>query len=404
MMNGSRLIEGYVPDIDATVVTRILQAGGTILGKAVCEDLCLSGASHTAKTGPVRNRWSSTHSSGGSSSGSATLVASSEVDIALGTDQGGSIRIPASWSGVYGLKPTYGLVPYTGIFPIEMTLDHCGPIARSVNDLALVLSVIAGADEHDPRQRNVRIDDYVAAVSNPDISDLRIGIVQEGFGHKVSEEIVDKKVRDAAERLAKLGARIKDVSIPFHRTGYAIWAIILIEGSTDLIFVGGGIGSNWEGYYMSSLHRAFSTALRDYPSRIAETGKLNLLMAEFVRRNSFRSYYAVAQNLRPQLRRAYDDALHDFDLLLMPTVPFRATQIPSPGCSMDESIARARDGIDLNTALIDATGHPAISLPCGLVDGLPVGVMLIGRHWEDATVLRAARAFELHCACTQERV
>jgi amidase len=396
MMNGSRLIEGFVPEIDATVVTRILEAGGTITGKSVCEDLCLSGASHTSKTGPVRNKWSPIHSSGGSSSGSATLVASGEVDIAIGTDQGGSVRIPASWSGVYGLKPTYGLVPYTGIFPIEMTLDHCGPIAGSVKDLACMLSVIAGTDGYDPRQRDVRIGDYIEAVSNLNVSDLRIGVVQEGFGHSVSEGAVDNMVRQAARRLAELGARLDEVSIPFHRTGYAIWAIILLEGSTDLLFNGGGIGGNWEGYYMGSLHRTFSIALRDHPHDIPETGKLNLLMAEFVRRGDFRSYYALAQNLRPGLRRAYDNALRNFDLLLMPTVPFRATQIPSSNCSVSENIARARDAIDVNTALIDATGHPAISFPCGLVEELPVGAMLIGRHWEDATVLRAAHAFESH--------
>ncbi|MEW6635946.1 MAG: amidase family protein, partial [Actinomycetota bacterium] len=143
MMNGSSTLEGYVPEFDATIVTRILDAGGEIAGKAVCEHLCFSGGSHTSDTGPVLNPHDHSRSAGGSSSGSAALVASGEVEMAIGGDQGGSIRIPASWCGIYGLKPTYGLVPYTGVFPIELTLDHTGPMAATVSDVALLLEAIA---------------------------------------------------------------------------------------------------------------------------------------------------------------------------------------------------------------------------------------------------------------------
>jgi amidase len=136
MMNGSPVLEGYVPECDATIVTRILDAGGEIIGKSVCEHLCFSGGSHTSDTGPVHNPHDPTRSAGGSSSGSAALVVAGECDMAIGGDQGGSIRIPSSWCGAYGLKPTYGLVPYTGVFPIELTLDHTGPIAASTADVA----------------------------------------------------------------------------------------------------------------------------------------------------------------------------------------------------------------------------------------------------------------------------
>src|SRR5947209_14263832 len=152
MMNGSAALEGYTPEFDATIVTRILDAGGEIVGKAVCEHLCFSGSSFTSDTGPVHNPHDPTRSAGGSSSGSAALVAAGEVEMAIGCDQGGSIRIPSSWSGAYGLKPTYGLVPYTGVFPIELTLDHAGPIAGTVADVAGLLQVIAGEDQLDPRQ------------------------------------------------------------------------------------------------------------------------------------------------------------------------------------------------------------------------------------------------------------
>src|SRR5207249_7877084 len=152
MMNGSAVLEGYVPDVDATLVTRILDAGGEIVGKAVCEHLCFSGGSHTSDTGPVLNPHDPKRSAGGSSSGSAALVVARECDMAIGGDQGGSSRIPSSYSGAVGLKPTYGLVPYTGVFPIELTLDHTGPIARTAADCALLLEAIAGADGLDPRQ------------------------------------------------------------------------------------------------------------------------------------------------------------------------------------------------------------------------------------------------------------
>ena len=152
MMNGAATLEGYVPDIDATVVQRILDAGGTIVGKAHCESFCLSGGSHTNATGPVHNPHKMGYSAGGSSSGSAVLVALGEVDMALGGDQGGSIRMPSSFCGTYGMKPTHGLVPYTGIMPIEIYVDHTGPMTANVADNALLLEVLAGPDGYDPRQ------------------------------------------------------------------------------------------------------------------------------------------------------------------------------------------------------------------------------------------------------------
>jgi amidase len=179
MMNGSAVLEGFVPRQDATVVTRLLDAGAIVTGKAVCENLCFSGGSHTSATGPVLNPWDHTRSAGGSSSGSAALVASGEVDLALGGDQGGSIRIPAAFCGVVGHKPTHGLVPYTGAFPIENTLDHLGPITRTVRDAALMLGVLAGPDGLDPRQRHgAEQHDYLAGI-DASVGGLRIGVRNE---------------------------------------------------------------------------------------------------------------------------------------------------------------------------------------------------------------------------------
>src|SRR5687768_604104 len=207
MMNGASTLEGYVPDVDATIVTRILDAGGTIAGKVHCEYFCFSGGSHTSAAGPVQNPRRPGYSAGGSSSGSAAVVAAGEVDMAIGGDQGGSIRIPAAYCGIYGLKPTHGLVPYTGIFPIETTLDHTGPMTATVADNALLLEVLAGPDGLDPRQIGVPADDYTAALGRS-AAGLRIALVPEGFGHANSEPEVDGTVRRAAEAFRRLGATV----------------------------------------------------------------------------------------------------------------------------------------------------------------------------------------------------
>jgi amidase len=392
MTNGSRVLEGYVPDIDATVVTRILDAGGTILGKTACEDLCFSGSSFTSKPLPVLNPHKPTHSAGGSSSGSAVVVSTGEVDMALGGDQGGSIRMPACWTGVYGLKPTHGLVPYTGVFPIELTLDHCGPLAGTVEDIARLLTAVAGRDGHDPRQIDTQTSDYLAGLKR-DANGLKIAVVREGFGRPESEEVVDKSVHDALQRLKSLGATVVEVSIPMHRDGYHIWSGIIIEGSTELMIKGNGFGSNWDGYYTTSLLDAYARGWRSRPNDMAETVKVVLFMGEYLKRYYHGRYYAKAQNLRQALRQAYDRALADYDLLAMPTIAFRATPIPAPACAREEYVGRALDMVG-NTSPFDASGHPAMNVPCGMKDGLPIGLMLVGKRHDEATILRAAHAFE----------
>ena len=393
MMNGSSTLEGYVPEFDATIVTRILDAAGEISGKAVCEHLCFSGGSHTSDPGPVLNPHDHTRSAGGSSSGSAALVAAGEVDMAIGGDQGGSIRIPSCWCGTYGLKPTHGLVPYTGVFPIELTLDHTGPIAATVSDVAMFLSAIAGEDGLDPRQKEVRVGDYEGSL-NGDAPGLRIGVVAEGFGWPdLSENDVDETVRGAANGFKELGADVSEVSIPLHRDGIHIWNAIAIEGATELMVRGNGMGTNWEGHYSTSLLDVYGRGRLTRAEDLSETVKLTMLMGQYMRDSYQGRYYAKAQNLARKLKRAYDEALESVDLLLMPTLPLKATKIPEPDAPREEVVARALEMLP-NTAPFDVSGHPAMNVPCGLSEGLPVGMMLIGRKWDEETVLRAAHAFE----------
>ena len=391
MMNGSSTMEGYMPDIDATLVQRILDAGGTVLGKATCENFCMSGGSHTSASGPVHNPHRMGYSAGGSSSGCAVLVQRGEADMAIGGDQGGSIRMPASFCGIYGMKPTHGLVPYTGVMPIEVTVDHVGPMTANVADNALLLEVIAGADGYDPRQFDVRTQRYTAALGQ-DIRGLKIAVVREGFQQANAEAAVNQKVMAAADQLRALGAIVTEVSIPMHLLGGAIATPILVEGSTQTMMAGDGYGTSRRDLYVTSLmdhHRQW----RQRADELSETTKLFLLLGTHMREQHGSRFYGKAINIARRLRAAYDAELAQHDLLLMPTTPIKATALPGPGASREEVVARAFD-MTSNTGPFDITHHPAMAIPCGMADGLPVSMMLIGRHFDELTIYRAAHAFE----------
>jgi amidase len=391
MMNGASTLEGYVPDVDATVVTRILDAGGTIVGKAHCEYFCLSGGSHTSALGPVHNPYKHGYAAGGSSSGCGALVGAGEVEMAIGGDQGGSIRMPSCWSGCYGMKATHGLVPYTGVMPIEATIDHTGPMTATVADNALLLEVIAGADGLDPRQYNVRVDKYTTALGRG-VAGMRIGVVTEGFGWPSSEADVDAKVREGAERLRSLGAIVEDVSIPMHLDGGAIWTPIALEGLMVQMMHGNGMGFNWEGLYTTSLLDAHAN-WRARANELSRTLKISMMAGQYFIKHYRGHFYAKAQNLSRLLRKSYDDVLARYDLLLMPTLPMKATPLPAANAPLALYCQRGFEMLP-NTCSFDVTGHPAMSIPCGMSDGLPIGMMLVARHYNEATIYRAAHAFE----------
>ena len=395
MMNGSETLEGFVPTRDATVVTRLLAAGATITGKAVCEDLCFSGGSHTSRTGPVRNPWDLTRSAGGSSSGSAALVAAGAVDLALGGDQGGSVRIPSAYSGTVGHKPTHGLVPYTGAFPIELTIDHLGPITRTVADAALVLGVhrrgrrprsspAAGR----PRRTTTRVPSTARSTGCGSASSAR-GSASPTCRSPASTTPCGRRSR----QLRAAGCAVADVSVPWHRDAMHVWNVIATEGATAQMVDGNAYGMNYKGLYDPELIAFYGRQWRERAPRFSETVKLVVLAGRYAIDTGYGQHYAMARNLAYELRQAYDDALADHDVLVMPTLPMTATTIPAADAPREEYIARALEMIG-NTAPFDVTGHPATSVPAGLVDGLPAGLMIIGRHFDDGTCLRVAHAFE----------
>ncbi len=391
MMIGAGLLEGYVPEVDATVVERILDAGGEIAGKAVCEYYCVSGGSHTSATGPVHNPRRPGFSAGGSSSGSAALVAAGEVDMALGGDQAGSIRIPASHCGIVGLKPTYGLVPYTGIAPLEITLDTCGPMTANVRDNALLLEAIAGPDGIDSRQRGAQPGRYREALEGG-VGGLRIGMLKEGFGLPNSEPDVDARVREAAHRLATLGATVEEISVSTHALGFPVWAAIRGDAACITLLETNGAGIAHEGLYVGSLSAA-AAAWRGRADEFADTLKIASIFSKYTLERYGGRYYAKAQNVRRRLRAAYDAALAACDVLLLPTVPMKATPLPGKDATPQEITRRSWEPTR-NTCPFNVTGHPAISVPCAMEDGRPIGMMLVGRHWDEATIYRVAAAFE----------
>jgi amidase len=394
MNNGSSLLDGYVADADATVVTRIIAAGGEIAGKAVCEHLCFSGGSHTSDSGPVLNPQNTAYMAGGSSSGSAALLAAGACDLAIGGDQGGSIRIPSSWCGVVGLKPTWGLVPYTGAFPIEPSLDHLGPMAKSVEDVALLLDVIAGRDGLDPRQIDTpfALPSYKASL-NAKPAPLRIGILREAFGIAgVSDPEVDALVRSSAEKFYAADVTVAEVSVPMHSLGLDIWTGIATEGAWSVMVRDNSAGHGFQGHYGSHLTEFYARARREHGDKLSPTVKTVILLGDYLSEKYHGVLYAKAQNLRRSLRAAYDEALKRCDVLLMPTTPRKPTaHLKDP--NLEQILGVALDMMS-NTATFDATGHPAISLPCGSINGLPIGMMLVGRRFEETSILAAAHRFE----------
>jgi amidase len=391
---GSRVLGGFVPAEDSIVIERILRAGGEIVAITNMDDLAFSAGGDSSWYGPTLNPWDRGRTAGGSSSGSAAALYYDSIDVSVGADQGGSIRAPASWCGVVGMKPTHGLVPYVGVAGIDQTFDHCGPLARTTGDAALLLQAIAGRDEGDPRQCEVPERDYVAAVEEAPatLAGARLGLVTEALGEDVgAEPATIAAVHETVERMRGLGADIVEVSLPEHLRAGGIAFIGFVEGMTNLMESGGN-GYSWRGRYWQDLSPALSAGLREHAQELSAQMKVALVCGRWLRRRYAGSLYAKAQNLRPWLRAAYDRALQGVDALLLPTTPWPAHEL-APDLALAERVLRGWANLS-NTYPTDMTGHPALSLPLAEAGGLPVGVMLVGRQLDDARLLSLGASCE----------
>ncbi|WP_322027900.1 amidase family protein [Burkholderia sp. BCC1977] len=395
MTAASRLLEDYIPAQDAVVVDRLLDEGAELVAKLNMDGFAWSGSADTGDYGPILNPVDRARSASGSSGGSAAALYYDWVDMTLGADQAGSIRMPASWCGVLGLKPTHGLIPYTGVMSVDPTIDHVGPLTRTVADMALMLDVLAGADPSDPRQiGNPGPEQYSYEVENAssDLKGVRIGLLREGFGTAVGViPEVARAVRETATRFEALGAELVEVSIPEHLHG-GLFAFAFYCEAQLHAFESGGNGYGWNGTYTPDLAQALGNAFRNGAARMPATLKTVLLAGEMLRNRYNGALYARAQNLRPWLRMAYDRGLDGLDALILPTTPMPARVHTSEG-DLAERVRRGWSTLP-NTPTADVTGHPAISIPAAQVEGMPQGVMLIGKHFRDANLLRLARAYE----------
>lgn len=391
MTGGASILETYTPEIDATIVQRILDAGGEIAGKAACEYFCLSTTSHTAATGPVHNPHKYGYSAGGSSSGSGALVAAGEVDMAIGTDQGGSVRVPASCCGLVGMKATYGLVPYTGGMTLGRCMDHVGPMTSSVADNALLLEVMAGADGIDPRQTAVAVtpENYTEALGKS-IAGRKIAVVEEGFNLPNSDHRVNKQVENALDLFTKLGATVERVSIPIHAAGGPIFLPIAVMNFYELMAGNGAVAQ--EGLHLNSLLQALGN-WHACANEISANVKVMMILGQVLKEQNADALYTKAMNLARSLKAAYNGVLEGYDALLMPTIPIVPPKLPGDDPSVEEVFGCAMAALG-NTGQFNLSGHPSMSIPCGTLDDLPVGMMLTGRHFDEMTLYSLAYAFE----------
>ncbi|KAL2837699.1 amidase signature domain-containing protein [Aspergillus pseudoustus] len=397
---GTDAFPPWTPTSDATVVTRVLESGATIIGTSTCENLCHSTSSYTNAQGPVDNPYAAGYSAGGSTSGGAALVGAGLVDITLGADQGGSIRVPASLCGCVGLKPTHGLVPYSGISSGDALNDHAGPITRSVYDAALVLDAICGYDGMDDRSLGAPMPGSTTFAANLNTSTsslqgFKIGLLVEGFDRPGMQGSVCKSIREAAERYRMLGAVVEDVSVPDHLLGPYIWTIQQrVAGCMNLLGTAHGRqGLQPTGLEVARLPWTSDSFQKCFPST------QNVIINGLYLSTRFPGLYYKTVNIARRLRDSFEAVFARYDVLITPTTPTVAP--PHSERSTPLESLRPSMGMTINTAIFNITGQPAISIPVGFERSsadeavrLPVGMQIISGLGKDEKVLRAAHAWE----------
>jgi aspartyl-tRNA(Asn)/glutamyl-tRNA(Gln) amidotransferase subunit A len=358
----SKLRLDNVPEQDSVVAAKFTDAGGVLLGKLATHEFAIGGPSFDLPFPPSRNPWNVDHVTGGSSSGSGTAIAARMVRMAMGSDTGGSIRGPAAWCGLSGIKPTYGRVSRRGVFPLSWTLDHCGPLSRSVEDSAITLGVIAGHDPRDPASADVPVGDYLADL-NKGVSGLRVGVPRAFFtGAPATTPEVVAGIDRTAEQLRAAGATVEDISLPDYALFAAAGRIIM----------------------MAEAYAIHETDMRD---RLADYGEITanrFVLGATV----MASDYINALRARRELTDAVNAALSRYDVLLTASALCTAPRFDAPMDAMSSASP-------MQTIPFNVTGHPAMSVPIGAgANGLPTGVQIAGRPFDEATVFRVCRAIE----------
>ncbi len=384
----SKILENFNSPYEATVVTKLKSAGAWIAGKVNLDEFAMGASTENSAFGVTKNPWDPTRVVGGSSGGSAAAVAAKITPFALGSDTGGSVRQPAAFCGVVGLKPTYGRVSRWGLIALASSLDQIGSIANTVEDCAKVLQVIAGKDEKDATSLDADVPNYVKEIKK-DIKGLKIGIPKEFFGEGVDKQ-VEKKVRKAIEQLKKLGAEIVDVSLPYSPYALSIYYIIQpAESSSNL--------SRYDGvkYGLSKGADDKIETIEEMYRQTRAVGfgsepKRRIMLGTYATSAGFRdAYYDRARKVSVLVKEDFDKVFKKVDVLVSPTTPTTAFKI---GEKVDDPLSMYKE--DLLTVPANIAGIPAISVPCGLSDGLPVGLQIMGPQLGESIVMQVAHNYE----------
>ena len=386
----SRILKGFCSPYDATVVEKVKTSGGTILGTVNMDEFAFGSSCETSCYGPTFNPWNLQCVPGGSSGGSAAAVAADEAIWALGSDTGGSIRQPASFCGIVGLKPTYGRVSRYGLIAFASSLDQIGPLTKDVRDCALLMNIISGYDERDSTSVNAPVPDYTKALIN-DVRGLKIGIPKEAFGEGLNSE-VRRSVQDALDLLKKLGAVIKEVSLP--HTPYAVatyYIVATAEASSNLArFDGVRYGLRRQ----PALSRKNALVDMYEETRAAGFGdeaKRRIMLGTYALSSGYYdAYYLRGQKVRTLIKNDLDEAFRDCDVIVTPTSPTVAFKV---GEKISDPLSMYLS--DIYTITANLGGIPSISIPCGFSkSGLPIGLQLMAKAFGEETLLKASYTYE----------
>ncbi len=380
----SRILGGYIPPYDAHVIERLKDAGAVIVGKVNMDEFAMGTSTETSHYGPTLNPWNTETVPGGSSGGSAATVAAGEVPLALGSDTGGSVRCPASFCGVVGLKPTYGVISRYGLISYANSLEQIGPIASNVADMTLLFNVIAG---HDPRDSTSvpGEKDYTKALVD-DVKGLTIGVPKEYFGEGI-DQVVEKSVWDGVHRLEDLGASWQEVEMPHTKYALAAYYVIAMsEASSNLARFDG----MRYGLRLEKDHDWHTTYSEIRAQGFGEEVKRRILLGTYALSAGYMDkYYLKALKVRTLIKQDFERALKSTDVLIAPTMP-------TPAFKLGEKISDPLTlyMADVNTVPINLSGVPSVSLPCGFSNGLPIGLQIMGKHFDEETIIRTAYTFE----------
>ena len=381
----SHILRGYIPPYDAHVIERLKAEGAIIMGKTNMDEFAMGTSTETSCFGPTKNPWDHARVPGGSSGGSAACVAGGEAPAALGSDTGGSVRCPASFCGIVGLKPTYGLVSRYGLVAYANSLEQIGPLTHTVEDTALLMEVISGHDGRDSTSAEGEHHDYLSGLKDG-VAGMKIGIPREYFGEGVDQD-VEKAVWNAVHTLEGLGATWQEVSLPHTRYALAAYYVVAMsEASSNLARFDGlrygsrqGEDKDWHTTFSEIRAKGFG---REVKRRI-------LLGTYALSAGYYGRYYLKALKVRTLIKQDFQRAFQDVDILASPTMPIPAFKI---GERINDPLSLYM--ADVFTVPINLAGVPAISLPCGFAGRLPIGLQLMGPHFGEAALLRAAQAFE----------